>query len=67
MSDSADEPDWINNVEDTSPSPKKTAISIRLDPHVFAFFKAGGRGYQTRINAVLRAYMNSRRRQSEGA
>lgn len=35
----------------------KTPVSIRLDPDVLAFFKAQGRGYQTRINAVLRAWM----------
>jgi len=27
---------------------------------VLAFFKKGGRGYQTRINAVLRTYMQHR-------
>lgn len=40
------------------PEPK-TPVSIRLDPDVLAFFKAQGRGYQTRINAVLRAYMEA--------
>ena len=35
----------------------KQMISLRLDPDVLAYFKAQGRGYQTRINAVLRAYM----------
>jgi uncharacterized protein (DUF4415 family) len=38
----------------------KTAISIRLDADVLAFFKQGGAGYQSRINAVLRAYMNAK-------
>ncbi|MFL9828572.1 BrnA antitoxin family protein [Rhodoplanes sp. SY1] len=37
--------------------PKKTAISIRLDDDVLAFFKAEGPGYQRRINAVLRSYV----------
>ena len=37
----------------------KTPVSIRLDPDVLAFFKAQGKGYQTRINAVLRAYMEA--------
>jgi uncharacterized protein (DUF4415 family) len=40
--------------------PKK-AVSIRLDPDVLAFYKAGGRGYQTRINAVLRSYMQAKK------
>jgi uncharacterized protein (DUF4415 family) len=43
------------------PEPK-TAVSIRLDPDVLAFFKAQGRGYQTRINAVLRAFMEQAKR-----
>nr|WP_284701036.1 BrnA antitoxin family protein [Rhodoplanes tepidamans] len=42
--------------------PKKTAISIRLDDDVLAFFKAEGPGYQRRINAVLRSYMAQARK-----
>ena len=38
------------------PVPKQ-AISIRLDEDVLAWFKATGPGYQSRMNAVLRAYM----------
>jgi len=36
----------------------KIPISIRLDPDVLNFFKSNGAGYQKRINAVLRSYMN---------
>lgn len=39
------------------PLPPKTAVSLRLDDDVLAWFKAQGPGYQTRINALLRAYM----------
>ena len=39
--------------------PAKAAISLRLDTDVLAWFKAQGRGYQTRINAVLRSYMEA--------
>lgn len=35
----------------------KTMVSIRLDREVLDHFKSMGPGYQTRINAVLRAYM----------
>ena len=35
-------------------SPSKQIISVRIDRDVLAFFKSQGRGYQTRINAVLR-------------
>jgi uncharacterized protein (DUF4415 family) len=40
---------------------RKEAISIRLDEDVLAFFKALGSGYQTRINAVLRHFMEQAR------
>jgi uncharacterized protein (DUF4415 family) len=41
---------------------KKKAISIRLDEDVLDFFKREGEGYQRRINAVLRSYMQQRTR-----
>ena len=39
------------------PKPKET-VTIRLDADLLAWFR-GERGYQTRINAILRAYMNA--------
>ena len=42
--------------------PAKAAVSLRLDTDVLAWFKAQGRGYQTRINAVLRSYMEAQQR-----
>lgn len=36
----------------------KEAISIRLDSDVIAWFRATGPRYQTRINAVLRSYVD---------
>ena len=41
--------------------PKKKAISIRVDADVLDFFKQHGSGYQRRINAVLRSYMEQAR------
>jgi uncharacterized protein (DUF4415 family) len=38
------------------PVPPKAAISLRVDADVIEWFKAQGAGYQTRINAVLRAF-----------
>ena len=35
----------------------KVPVYIRLDPDVVEFFKSGGPGYQTRINAALRDHM----------
>lgn len=43
------------------PEPK-TAVTIRLDRQVLDWFKAKGPGYQTRINALLRAYMEAAQR-----
>jgi uncharacterized protein (DUF4415 family) len=40
--------------------PKKTAISIRVDDDVLDYFKSQGDGYQRRINAVLRSYMQQK-------
>lgn len=40
------------------PEPK-AAVTIRLDQQVLKWFKAKGPGYQTRINALLRAYMEA--------
>lgn len=40
--------------------PSKQILSVRIDGDVLAFFKSQGRGYQTRINAVLRSYMEAK-------
>ena len=40
--------------------PKKKAISIRVDEDVLDYFKSEGDGYQRRINAVLRSYMQQK-------
>jgi len=34
----------------------KSEVSLRLDSDVLQFFRRGGKGYQSRMNAVLRAY-----------
>ena len=38
------------------PVPRKASISLRLDADVLEWLKAQGPGYQTRINAILRAF-----------
>ncbi len=42
----------------------KTQITVRLDSNVLEWFRQQGKGYQTRMNAVLKAYMESQRRRS---
>ena len=38
---------------------RKKAVSLRLDPDVLDWFKNEGKGYQTKINAILRAYVKA--------
>ena len=45
------------------PKPKK-AVSLRLDDDVFQWFRNQGKGYQTKMNAVLRLYMHARSKTS---
>ncbi len=40
--------------------PPKKAVFIRLDEDVIQWFKTQGKGYQSRMNAVLKAYVQSR-------
>jgi uncharacterized protein (DUF4415 family) len=45
---------------------RKRAISIRLDEDLIDHFKASGPGYQGRINAVLRSYVDASVRKKTG-
>lgn len=38
---------------------RKTQLTLRIDGDVLSWFKEQGRGYQTRMNALLRAYKNA--------
>jgi uncharacterized protein (DUF4415 family) len=48
--------DWSKGV--VVVPPKKKAISIRVDEDVLNYFRKQGNGYQRRMNAVLRSYMD---------
>lgn len=37
----------------------KESVTIRVDRDVLQWFRGKGRGYQTRMNAVLRSYVNA--------
>jgi uncharacterized protein (DUF4415 family) len=39
--------------------PPKASISLRVDADVLDWFRAGGTGYQSRMNAVLRAFRDA--------
>jgi len=57
---------WESTIEIGVPEPKQ-AVHIRLDRGVVRWFKAHGPGYQTRINAVLRAFVAARRGSGQAA
>jgi len=40
---------------------RKESIHLRIDPDVLAWFRQQGEGYLTRMNAVLRAYVEAQR------
>jgi len=44
-------------------NPNKKPVSIRLDEEVIDWFKSLGKGYQTKINEVLKLYMQSVKKQ----
>ena len=50
--------DFWNDAKVIMPE-KKISISIRLDSDILSFFKEQGRGYQSKINAVLRSYIDN--------
>jgi uncharacterized protein (DUF4415 family) len=54
------EVDW-DHVTVEHPKPK-AALHMRVDCDVLDYFRRQGKGYQTRINAVLRSYVEQRRR-----
>lgn len=44
-----------------SAAPVKQIVTIRLDVDTLNWFKSAGPGYQTRINQILRDYMDAQR------
>ena len=44
------------------PDRRKVHTGLRIDADVLDWFKARGRGWQTRMNAVLRSYYEHERR-----
>lgn len=70
--DTSDSPEWTPEMFARAvvrvgfkPLPPKQQITLRLDADVLEWFRGLGMGYQTQINALLRAYMNERLRQSK--
>jgi|GEM_PF-3431994 len=55
---------WLASVV-FGPAEAKIPVNIRLDADIVRFFRAGGAGYQTRINDVLKAFVHARIRAGE--
>jgi uncharacterized protein (DUF4415 family) len=53
--------DWYKDAEAVMPAQKKL-LSLRLDADVVDWFKERGPGYQTRMNAVLRAFVQHKQK-----
>jgi len=52
-----DEAFWARAVPNPFFKPVKTHASVRIDSDVLAWLKSQGKGYQTRMNAILREAM----------
>ena len=50
--------DWMAKAKLVMPRTKKI-VTMRLDSDVLHWFMQGGRGYQTRMNAVLKAFVDA--------
>ena len=53
--------DWANAIAHAGlpVPPRKTQIALHVDDDVLTWFRAQGAGYQTRMNAVLRAFRDA--------
>ena len=54
-------PDFWKSARVVMPS-GKTSVHLRLDRDVVEWFRARGKGHLTRMNAVLRAYVDAEKR-----
>ena len=52
-------PDWTRAVKGLPPG--KEPVKLRIDADVLRWFRGTGKGYQTRMNNVLRAFVESRK------
>jgi uncharacterized protein (DUF4415 family) len=52
-----DEAFWKNAVSNPFYKPTKSSTTVRVDSDVLAWLKSEGKGYQTRINTILREAM----------
>ena len=53
---------WFKQAKRASQLPEKKQVSLRIDEDILEFFKQQGSRYQTRMHAVLRAYVDGSRK-----
>jgi len=58
--------DSVVSVKTHAAAGVKQIVTIRLDVDMLEWFKSAGPGYQTRINQVLREYMETNRVRAQG-
>lgn len=56
--------DWSKAVVGRFYRPIKETVTIRLDADLIDWLKQGGKGYQTRVNKILRAVMEQQRKRA---
>jgi uncharacterized protein (DUF4415 family) len=54
--------DFWRNARVVMPLPNKASVHLRLDADVLEWFRAQGRGHLSRMNAVLRSFMEAHKR-----
>jgi uncharacterized protein (DUF4415 family) len=54
--------DWYKHATPHNPDALRKQVRLRLDPDLLAWFKRQGPGYQARINAALRAFVEAHER-----
>ena len=55
------EPEFWASARIVMPPPGKTSIHLRLDSDVLEWFKQQGKGHLSRMNAVLRSFMDAQK------
>ncbi|MEH6790236.1 BrnA antitoxin family protein [Parasphingorhabdus sp.] len=58
LSDVPEETNWLAAERGKFYRPVKEQVTLRLDADVLRWFRESGRGYQTRINAALRQFVD---------
>ncbi len=59
------DPDFVNEMKrlqgqrGAQKQPTKTPVTLRIDPDIVEWFKADGKGYQSRINQALRDHIKT--------